>query len=200
MDKVDSIILAGGYSSRFGTPKPFLKNGSGITFLEMLVNVYHEFGCREIILVLNQNLSESFVNSYPDLFRSKIKVIYNKKADLGRFYSLKLGLSSLSKPEYCFLQNIDNPFTDLRTLQKLYDFRNANAYISPVYLNKGGHPILLPRMIIEMIRKETNISLNSKEFLQQFNRKTVEVENDKISANINTPEDYYRTFMHSVKF
>ncbi|HEY3251230.1 MAG TPA: NTP transferase domain-containing protein [Ignavibacteria bacterium] len=197
MDRVAAIILAGGRSIRFGTPKPFLKNNNSITFLEGLVNVYLEFGCTDIILVLNQNLLDAFTNIYTESFRSKIKVVYNNKTELGRFYSLKLGVHAAPNSNYCFVQNIDNPFTDSDTLRKLYHNRKADAYISPVYLNKGGHPILLSRMIIEMIRKETKISLNTKEFLYQFNKKTVEVENDKISANINTPEDYFREFHFS---
>lgn len=190
MVDTDVIILAGGNSSRFGMPKPFLKISNDITFLEKLVNIYLEFGCRDIILVLNQNHSEAFTNTFPELFRSKIKIIYNSKTELGRFYSLKLGADAVSDCDFCFLQNIDNPFTDLGTLQKLYDNRKPDAYISPVYLDKGGHPVLISRMIIEIIRKEININLNTKEFLNQFNKIKVSTENYKILANINTPEDY----------
>jgi CTP:molybdopterin cytidylyltransferase MocA len=80
-------------------------------------------------------------------------------------------------------------------LQKLYDNRKDEAYISPVYLNRGGHPILLPAMIIDLIKKETDFSLNTRNFLSGFNKITVEVDSDKILANINTPEDYFRLFL-----
>jgi len=190
MADTDVIILAAGNSTRFGMPKPFLKTISGLTFLEGLVNIYLEFGCRNIIPVLNQNHLEAFSNTFPKLLRSKLKIVYNNKTELGRFYSLKLGADEASNCDYCFIQNIDNPFTDLSTLQKLYENRKPDAYISPVYSDKGGHPVLIPQLIFNMIKKETNNNLNIKELLKQFNKITVSIENDKILANINTPEDY----------
>jgi molybdenum cofactor cytidylyltransferase len=195
MDEMNVIILAGGNSSRFGIPKPFLLFEAKITFLEKIVNVYMEFGCKKITLVLNQSHAEQFSNTFSKQFRSQIRVIYNNKTGLGRFYSLKLGANTVSNSDYCFIQNIDNPFTDTETLQKLYGNRNDEAYISPVYLNRGGHPILLPAMIIDLIKKETDFSLNTRNFLSGFNKITVEVDSDKILANINTPEDYFRLFL-----
>jgi CTP:molybdopterin cytidylyltransferase MocA len=190
MEKLEVIILSGGNSSRFGTPKPFLAFDKNFSFLEKLVSVYQKFGCKKITLVLNQNHSEIFNNTFSGLFRSKIKVIYNSNTALGKFYSLKLGADSISNSNYCFIQNIDNPFTDHATLQKLYENKKEDSYISPVYFNRGGHPILLPRIIIDMIKKETDINLNIKDLLGRFNKITVDVDSDKILANINTPEEY----------
>lgn len=190
MENLDVIILSGGNSSRFGAPKPFLAFDKNFSFLEKLVSVYQKFGCKKITLVLNQDHSEIFNNTFSGLFRSKIKVIYNSNTALGKFYSLKLGADSISNSSYCFIQNIDNPFTDNATLQKLYDNKREDSYISPVYLNRGGHPILLSRIIINMFKKETNINLNIKDFLERFNKITVDVDSDKILANINTLEDY----------
>lgn len=190
MDKKVAIILSGGNSTRFGKAKPFLKLDNGSTFIEYLVSTYKQFGCDEIILVLNNGLREEFAHTLPEAFRSEIRIVYNSNADLGRFYSLKLGANTVSNCDYCFIQNIDNPFTDLETLQKLYAKRTPHAFISPVYEVKGGHPVLVPRMIIDMIRKETNITFNIKDFLNQFKKIAVNIENDKILANINTPDDY----------
>jgi CTP:molybdopterin cytidylyltransferase MocA len=198
MEKLSVIILAGGNSNRFGVPKPFLSFDKNFSFLEKIVNEYLKFECEEIIIVINQIYSEIFSNNFSELLKSKINVIYNNKTELGRFYSLKIGAASVSDSDYCFIQNIDNPFTDQVTLQRLYDNRKGNAYISPVHLNRGGHPVLLPGLIIDMIKKETDINLNTKDFLSRFNKITVEVENDKILANINTPYDYEMFFKKPV--
>jgi len=66
----------------------------------------------------------------------------------------------------------------------------------------SGHPILMPQKIINKIRGETNIDLNTKDYLSQFNKVIVSVDNDKILANINTPEDYeiyFNQFAQSLK-
>ncbi|MBZ0203714.1 MAG: NTP transferase domain-containing protein [Ignavibacteria bacterium] len=189
-DKTKVVVLAGGNSNRFGSPKPFLLYDTNTTFLERIVKVYLDFGCREIILVLNQDHIEQFSTTFTEHFRSKIRVVYNSFPELGRFYSLRLGTNAITNCDYCFIQNIDNPFTDIATLKILNDNRKDDSYISPVYLNKGGHPILLSAMIIDMIKKETDIRLNTKDFLRRFKKVTVEVENEKILANINIPRDY----------
>ena len=194
MGKTGVIILAGGNSSRFGTPKPFLPFDKTSTFLEKIVYVYKDFGCHDIILVLNQKYSEIFNNTFPENFRTELKIVYNSNPGLGRFYSLKLGADSVRDTEFCFIQNIDNPFTDEYILKKLFENRNENSFVSPLYKNKGGHPVLIPGQIIEKIRDETDISLNTKDFLNRFNKIGVEVENDKILANINSPEDYKEYF------
>jgi CTP:molybdopterin cytidylyltransferase MocA len=194
MESSGVIILAGGNSSRFGKPKPFLKLDSGLTFTEHLIVTYQQFGCKEIILVLNSNLSEVFENSFPETVKGKIKIVYNSKPDLGRFYSLKLGADAVSDSDYFFIQNIDNPFTDLVILQKLYSNRKPYAFVSPFYTDRGGHPVLVPGIIIDMIRKEANIDLSLKEFLTQFKKIPVSIENDKILVNINTPDNYFEMF------
>jgi molybdenum cofactor cytidylyltransferase len=184
------VILSGGNSSRFGVPKPFLPFDPNITFLEKIVNVYLDFGCSNIVLVLNQKYSDQFSITFTDQFKSQLRIIYNDKSELGRFYSLKLGINAVTKSDFCFIQNIDNPFTDIKIIEKLYNNRKEDAYIAPVYKKSGGHPILIPSMIFNLIKKETDISLNTKDFLNRFKKISVEIDNDKILANINTPEDY----------
>lgn len=194
MQIVNAIILAGGNSNRFGSPKPFLLFDSKTTFLEKLVNVYLEFGCKKIILVINEEHIDTFYKTFPDSFTSKLIIILNSNTGYGRFYSLKKGVRSDHNSDFCFIQNIDNPFTDTHTLKKLYDNRKENAFVTPVHLNRGGHPILLSGMILDIINKETNIDINFKDFLAQFDKITVDIENDKILANINTPADYEKFF------
>lgn len=194
MQIVNAIILAGGNSIRFGVPKPFLIFNKNKTFLEKLVNVYLKFGCKKIVLVINQDHSEVFHKTFSESFRSKIIIIFNNNTECGRFYSLKLGISSVHDSDFCFIQNIDNPFTDTITLKKLYDNKKDNAFVTPVHLNCGGHPILLSRRILDQIYKETNININIKDFLTQFDKVTIETENNRILANINTPADYDKFF------
>lgn len=194
MDKLGVIILAGGNSSRFGKPKPFLEFSQGLTFIEKLVNEYEKFSCEKIAVVLNSELMNSFFELYPDNFRDKLNVISNTKPELGRFYSIKLGAEQLEDTDYCFIQNIDNPFTDFDTLSLLYNSRNTDSYISPYFEDKGGHPVLLPNMIIEKIKQETNLEINTKVFLRKFKKISVSVSNDKILANINTPVEYSMAF------
>ncbi|MCK5839504.1 MAG: NTP transferase domain-containing protein, partial [Bacteroidales bacterium] len=54
-DKCNSaVILAAGRSTRMGRPKFALRFAKNLTFLEKIITGYSSFGCRQIIVVLNE--------------------------------------------------------------------------------------------------------------------------------------------------
>ena len=59
----------------------------------------------------------------------------------------------------------------------------------PVYLSKGGHPVLISSEIIRYI-KETEDIANLRNLLNRFERREVKVDRTDVLVNINTPEDY----------
>jgi CTP:molybdopterin cytidylyltransferase MocA len=184
------VILAGGKSERMNFPKPFLSYDAKRTFIEKIVDEYNRFGCREIIIVLNEDLNCSQWHEFLSILSKDTIIVYNKNSNLGRFYSLQLGIKALENNDYCFIQNIDSPFIDSDLLKKLYDSKTNYGYVVPEYKDKGGHPILIGREVINSIKEEKNISFNLKEKLRQFNKKTIDSGSDKVLVNINTLEEY----------
>ena len=126
------VILAAGLSERMGKPKMFLK-WNDLTFIENIVDGYIGFGCKEIIIVLNEREKLQF-----DLLKISgkgIKTVVNEHIDRGRFYSLKLGLSVLSQTEHCFVNNVDNPFVELPVLTAMSHLLYNGNYVVPAYQN-----------------------------------------------------------------
>jgi molybdenum cofactor cytidylyltransferase len=175
-------------------PKPFMLFDSDNTFIEKIVSEYYKFGSKKIIIVLNGDLGRAPWKKYLTNVSLNATIIFNNSSELGRYYSIKLGVSALGNSDFCFLQNIDNPFVDQKLLRKIYSSKINNGYVVPIYRGKGGHPILLANVIIESIVKEKKLNMNLKEKLKEFNRKTISIENKKILANINTLEDYKSHF------
>ena len=190
MNNLAVIIFAGGSSERMKHPKPFLPFDPQITFIEKIVLEYQNFGCVEVLIVLNEELNKQPWDKILSNFSSKTSIIFNNHSDFGRFYSIQLGAKALQNVEHCFFQNIDNPFIDQDLLKKIYSSRVNSGFVVPVYKEKGGHPILIAYDVIESIKEEENIYINFKEILKKFNRKSISVENKKILVNINTIEDY----------
>ena len=188
------VILAGGKSDRMNFPKPFLPYDSKRTFVEKVVSEYKNFGCKKNILVLNEDLNCSTWNEFLSNLSKETLIVYNRYSDLGRFYSLQLGIKALENDDYCFVQNIDSPFIGSDILQKLYDSKINNGYVVPEYEGKGGHPILIGSDVINSIKEEEDISINLKDKLRQFNRKMVDSGSDKVLININTLEEYQNFF------
>jgi len=190
LNNLSVIILAGGSSERMKYPKPFLPFDSQITFIEKIVLEYYNFGCSEVIIVLNKELNLQPWDINLSNISSKTSIIINKHSDFGRFYSIQLGTKALQNIEQCFIQNVDNPFIDQDLLKEIYSSRVNNGYVVPIYLDKGGHPVLISNNVIKSIIEEKNIYINFKEKLKKFNRKSISVVSKKLLVNINTIEDY----------
>ena len=195
---ISVIILAGGDSERLKFPKPFLSFSPRITFIEKLIHVYFNFGCRKIITVINSKyFNREYFFKLNKSFNAEFAV--NRHQEFGKFYSLKLGISKLTNDKYCFIQNIDNPFTNLSLLNRLYKAKSAEGYTAPVFKGKGGHPVLIGNRIIKGIKSERSNDINLRTFLNKYQRVETPTNYEKITANINTLNDYRKYFYNAVK-
>jgi molybdenum cofactor cytidylyltransferase len=183
------IILAAGKSSRMGMPKWSLKFDDKSTFIEHIISEYYSFGCKEILLVINETDYSPFVEKDYQL-PENVKVVINKHPEWDRFYSLKIGVNELEKVQPVFIHNVDNPFVNNMVLSQLLKNSKEADIIIPENSGRGGHPILINEMIIRGIRNESHNNLHFKEFLSNYKKERIRVEDEKVLANINTEKDY----------
>lgn len=188
-----AIILAAGKSTRMGFPKLSLKFNEHTIFIEHIANEYIKFGCKEIVLIVN-NLGFDYLKKNKICFQNQVKIVINENPDWHRFYSLKLGAKSLSVIQKVFIHNVDNPFVNHEVLKELIRTGNKLDYISPEYKGKGGHPILLSENIILKLRSIEENQMHLKVFLNQFSKKKVSVDDKDILVNMNTLEEYKNYF------
>ncbi|MHB8259065.1 MAG: nucleotidyltransferase family protein [Bacteroidia bacterium] len=183
------LILAGGKSGRMHSPKPFLKYGSR-TFIEKIIDEFDVCNFSEIVVVLNHELLG--VTNEGDISKvlEKCTIVKNDNPEMGRYHSIKLGVNRIIGADFCFIHNVDNPFVSSLLIKKLYMNRNENGYTLPVYKGRGGHPVLISKKIIEAINKDIVTLATLKDVLKNFNRKELEVEDERILININSPEEY----------
>lgn len=182
------IILAGGHSSRMGEPKPWIKNESGITFLNEIISSYVQFGISNIIVVLNELFTKEQWQKEYQIVNKKAIIVKNNQVDKGRLFSLKLGLT-YSNDNYNIIHNVDNPFVEYKVLNELFNNINENGVTIPTYNNKGGHPIIINEKVKKEIISNYKQYTTLKELLLKFDKKYVAVESNSILTNINTKED-----------
>ena len=188
-----AIILAAGKSSRIGFPKLSLRYDENKIFIEHIVNKYENFGCKEIIIVVNET-GNNYLTENKIQFSDNVKIVINEHPDWHRFYSLKLGAKCLLEVIPVFVHNVDNPFVNYEVLNELSGNTNKADYLSPEFDGKGGHPILLSRRIIKDVRATTEDQIHFKEFLNQYPKRRVKVDDEKVLVNINTLEEYRKYF------
>jgi len=205
MDGLNGVlILAGGKSERMNFPKAYLLY-DGKTFLQKIIDEYVQAGIKNIFVVLNEDFSNGEWKKYLDPIKSNVSIIKNPNPELGRFYSLKLGIKKmLNNPstltpdlEFCFIQNIDNPFVNKALIKTLMKSKNPAGYTSPVFIGRNGHPILISKKIIQHINNLPDENQNLRNILLGFSKHEVPVDNDDILVNINTGDDYERFIKNS---
>jgi molybdenum cofactor cytidylyltransferase len=187
------VILAAGNSTRMGVPKFSLRFNSKHTFIEHIAHEYHDLGCKEIIIVMNES-GNSFIKESALDFPENVKVVVNKHPEWDRFYSVKIGLQNLSKILPVFIVNVDNPFVNLEIIQALLNEKDNADYIHPTYMGKGGHPVLLNEKILKDIINEKQNQLHFREYLNDYSKLIVKVDDENVLVNINTPEGYHYYF------
>ena len=191
-DKCNSvIILAAGQSTRMGRPKFALKFDEKFTFLEKIITGYNSFGCRQIIVVLNEE-GELYLKENPIKFFDNISIVTNFHLEWERFYSIKVGLKQLNPSSGAFIHNVDNPFVNIQVLKSLQGELAETDYVVPFFKGRGGHPVLLSKKIIKHIIAEKSNELNFRGFLKRHTKKVVEVGNERVLVNVNTGKDYKR--------
>lgn len=184
------IILAAGRSERMKVTKALLQYDDNFRFIEQIVSTYSGWGCNEIVVVTNPQAAQQLqqLGTVP----STVKVIINDHLEFERFYSVKLGLGAIRTSEFCFIQNVDNPFIDGTILDFIFQNRSDEKYVSPVFKDKGGHPVLLNRQNIDCICNWPVDSDNFKEVMNTMECRKVDIQDDRVLININSPEDYKR--------
>ena len=185
------VILAAGQSTRMGRPKFALKFDENLTFLEKIITEYNSFGCRQIIVVLNEE-GESYLKENPIKLFGNITIVTNSHPEWERFYSIKIGLKHLDESSCAFIHNVDNPFVNKQVLKSLQGEMAEIDYLVPCFKGRGGHPVLLSKKMIKHIIAEKNPDLNFRDFLKRYAKKVVEVRDERVLVNVNTGEDYKR--------
>ena len=182
------VILSAGESSRMNTPKSFLKYDLNRRFIDKIIDEYKNIRINKIVVVVNKRDFDKLN------LQDNISVCINEHLEYERFYSIKLGLEKIEDCDFCYIQNIDNPFVNDVILRNLYFKRNINGSTVPVYNERGGHPVLIGQDVINRIRKTNGSILNFKELLSEFPCNRIEIDDESILRNINSPEDYKKYF------
>ncbi len=186
-----AIILAAGRSERMGHPKYSLRFDENNTFLEEIVSKYLLFSCNQIAIILNEKGYDA-TKQYHN-FQKNVLFVKNMNLEWERFYSIKLGVINLRNTGKVFIHNVDNPFVNYDTLDRLLTQVNTDVVV-PTYNNQGGHPILISKNVVNSIIAEKKNDLIFSDFLKRFDMIRIAVQDKQILTNINTMEIYRNTF------
>ncbi len=183
------IVLSAGSSERMGMHKALLEFDKKTTFIEQITDTYLKAGLSLVVVVVSKELYQRLEEVKPDL-SEKVLLVINPKPELGRFCSLQTGIQTIKPGNYCFFQNIDNPFTTENILHDLFAFRKEANVIIPVSQGKSGHPVLINSQVVKEVGTTRLDDIRIDNFLRTFTIKRAEIADNRILININSPGDY----------
>jgi molybdenum cofactor cytidylyltransferase len=185
---VDGIVLAAGASSRMGRPKPLLEVGD-TTFLERAIHLLRDAGCRYVVAVVND---DDWLERLADV--SGAAVVINDRPDAEQIDSLRIGIANL--PDECdaaLVLPVDFPRIRLDTVTRVIDEYQSSgaAIINPAYQGKAGHPVLFASSVFpDLLAPDLPDGARSVIDAHAKNARTIDVDDDGILIDIDTPADY----------
>jgi molybdenum cofactor cytidylyltransferase len=184
--KMTAVIMAAGFSKRFGRQKLLMKIG-GKPILLHVIEAVEKSGFEEIILVCRHKAVEKLI------IGKNIKVAHNNDAVLGISSSVKCGVRSASPADAYIFFTGDQPFIDVDTILKLKATFNEKkgSIIVPRFNGVAGNPVIFSAKwadSLKMLSGDTGgrsiIAANANDVYY------VDLESSVAGTDIDTRDDY----------
>jgi len=198
----DCVVAAAGASSRMGGFKPLLPLG-GRAMVDIVASRAREAGCRVLVVVgyRGDEVARLFEG------REGVVVVGNPRWEEGMLGSIQAALG-LVRGEAFFCMNADMPLVPASAYGALAAARDARYRSAPpgaglpgaglpeaaFFAASGGregHPVLIPSAWIPEILALPRGG-RMRDFLAARQRELVELGDDAVLADVDTPEDYRR--------
>ncbi|MBF0549149.1 MAG: nucleotidyltransferase family protein [Deltaproteobacteria bacterium] len=194
---IAALILAAGYSSRMGALKPLLPLGQS-TALEEGVRRFRRAGIADIRVVTGHRAGEIA----PVLDRLGVRQVFNPEYDKGMFSSIRAGLGTFGPDtEAFFLLPVDIPLIRPGTIAALVQAHSRHQVdvIYPCFEGRRGHPPLISMSCVADLPPDQAGGLRA--FLAQHDGPVLDLEvlDEFILNDFDTPEDYHRLQLISIK-
>ena len=195
---IPGIILASGASTRMGSPKALLTMPNGATFVWTLVTTLIDGGVDDVFVV-GRGEDRPLRDEVERLPRSRF--VENARADEGQLSSVIAGLNAADRPGVggVLVTLVDLPLIAPATVRILIEaFAAAHVPIArTIHRGRHGHPVIFGRPVFDELRR-ANPAVGAKSVVRAHEASVldVEVDDEGVLQDIDTPEDYRRLTQH----
>lgn len=196
------ILLAGGKSTRMGSPKGLL-NYNGTPWILEQIHRYKKVVNNPIVYIaLGYDFKKYFnaiswlkkaINNSYNYDGVEVKVVLNKQPHYGAFSTLQTVLNLIERENTVIVQPIDVPLANKESLTAI--ITKKNTIIIPVCNGKNGHPVKLEpefwSTLLSLNKSSENARLDTQ--IKQLHPSSISylnVMDTSVYQNINTLNDW----------
>lgn len=186
---VAAILLAGGESSRMGTPKPLLEWGGG-TLIEYQLAQLKRPPLDRVVVVLGHGADEVL----PYVRSAGAKAVVNELYTQGRAFSLRMGAAALPEDTATVLVlNVDQPRPH-DVIARLVDVhRHSGSLITvPTFEERRGHPPVLDGSLLPELLQADEATQGLRAVIERHAAEIRELtfETSTVLLDLNRPQEY----------
>src|SRR5262245_4610642 len=149
---VPGVILAGGASSRMGSPKALLADDRGQPFVVRLVRAMAEAGLSDLVVVTGYE-HDSIVAALAAQVMPRVRVVRNEDPARGQLSSLWTAMDEVCGPETeaFAVMLVDVPLVTPETIRTVVDAwkRSRAPIVRPAVGPRRGHPVAFERAVFD---------------------------------------------------
>jgi molybdenum cofactor cytidylyltransferase len=179
---VEGVVLAAGLASRSGGRKMTLPLGDRTVIERSIEGMYGIVSRIRVVVGWQAEQIQEVLASY-----DKVEIVVNRRFRAGMFSSVKAGLAQVRAPSV-FLLPGDCPLIGAGIYRRMLAV--PGGIVVPAFEGKTGHPILLRSALIPEILSQPDDS-TLRQYIDHKGCVVVEVDDDSILYDMDTPEDYY---------
>lgn len=193
---LEALVLAGGASTRMGSPKALLADPDGSPFIVRIVSALAEAGLARVVVVTgahHQGIVDA-CSSHPTL-ADMVRCVRNPDPGRGQLSSLLVGMDAVVGPETegLLVTLVDVPMVTSDTVRRVvraWVLRRA-PIVRPSVGGAHGHPVIFDRQVFANLRAAP-LELGAKVVVRSHASRleNVPVEDAGCLLDIDTPDDY----------
>lgn len=186
IEGVTAVVLAAGFSQRFGSQK-LLHEISGKAIILRSIESLREGGVNSIIVVTGS----SHDGIFSIVHGLNLKVVQNLRPEDGMFSSVRSGIRAAGSDcnSICILPG-DMPYVKSDTIGELLSFRGNERILIPTFNGKGGHPLIFGSEYFEsVLNSHENDGLRGFISSNRHNVCRIPVHDSGVLRDIDTRED-----------
>lgn len=193
-DRIDAVLMASGFSRRYGCEDKLLRPFCGTPLAEHALRLCCGMGCFDSIRFVYASPEVGFLaKKYP------VEAILNERPERGQCESIRLGILPSTADYYLFVP-CDQPLLDAATVAAVLSKRQPGRIVEPFCGDKTGGPSLFAsrfKPLLAALADNENARNIKRSHSQLVTR--VEILNPLALFDVDTPDDFAYLEEYAVK-